>query len=348
MDSPPVPEAAPRSVSTTIKAILVVALLVVAAGIVATVARSTVASTDELPPLGGLALDPALARPEFTLIDQNGEEYDFAERTKGTLTFLFFGYTYCPDICPITMATLSGALDEMTGVPGRIVFVTTDPARDTPERLRQWLAPFGGRVTGLTGTLEQVEEAQRVAGTIVAIPEEPDAKGKYLVGHSSAVTVYTPDDLAHVQYGSGTTQLQWMDHIERILAEPEWNRADGLVVTDAVASPFVTGSAAAYLTIRNSGPADRLLGASTPVVAAAEIHATSGSTMQATGGIDIPSGSTVELEPGADHVMLTGILQTVEIGRPFELTLRFERHPPVKVSVTVVSYDELARRLGEK
>ena len=95
----------------------------------------------------------AVPRPEFTLTDVEGKPFDFATQTGGQLTFLFFGYTNCPDICPIQMATLTSALAEMPDVGAQIVFVTTDPARDDPERLRSWLTNFERPIVGLTGTL---------------------------------------------------------------------------------------------------------------------------------------------------------------------------------------------------
>src|SRR5215471_13869312 len=79
---------------------------------------------------GGL-VSPPLAKPRFTLVDTSGRPFDFAAATKGYVTLLFFGYTYCPDQCPMHMANLSAALKKLpAGTADRVklVFVTTDPA----------------------------------------------------------------------------------------------------------------------------------------------------------------------------------------------------------------------------
>ena len=98
------------------------------------------------------------------------------------------------------MNVLTAALSDLNRVGAKVVFVTTDPSRDTPERLDQWLSAFPVDVVGLTGTIDQLEAAQEAAGVTAAIAEAPDANGKYVVGHSSAMNVYTPDDLQHLRY----------------------------------------------------------------------------------------------------------------------------------------------------
>jgi protein SCO1 len=213
------------------------ALLLVVA-VVATVARGsdddaagaeTSASADG-DDWGGTLLDPAQARPDFTLTDTDGRPYDFAAETQGQLTLLFFGYTNCPDICPIQMAVLSGALDT-PGMPEPVVvFVTTDPQRDTPARLRDWLDRFDASYVGLTGTVEQIaaaESAARVAGSVRASEQGDGSEGgdDYEVGHAAQVIAYTPDDRAHLVYPSGVRQQDWTADLPRML--DEWGRGDG-------------------------------------------------------------------------------------------------------------------------
>jgi protein SCO1/2 len=165
------------------------------------------------------------AKPSFTLTDTSGHPYDFAARTKGKLTFLYFGYTHCPDVCPITLATLSGALADLSGVGANVVFVTTDPARDTPGRLRSWLDQYGSGFVGLTGTPAQLAAAQRSAGVTVASENTPDRNGNYTVGHAATVLVYTPDGIEHLAYPYGTTQGQWEHDIPAMLANGAWSRS---------------------------------------------------------------------------------------------------------------------------
>src|SRR5215468_5046226 len=88
---------------------------------------------------GGL-VTPPLPKPRFVLTDTSGSPYDFWNRTQGSITLLFFGYTYCPDQCPMHMANIGAALRKLpAGIADQVklVFVTTDPVRDTPSKLRQ-------------------------------------------------------------------------------------------------------------------------------------------------------------------------------------------------------------------
>lgn len=173
------------------------------------------------PTWSGRVLDPAPERPTTALVDTSGAPFDLRAATEGELTLVFFGYTSCPDICSIQMATLKQALDRLE-VPARVVFVTTDPERDTPERLREWLDSFDRSFIGATGTPEAVAAAQRDLGVTVAVADAASPDGGYTVGHSSAVYVITPDDLAHLAYPAGTRQENWVNDLPRIADEPAW------------------------------------------------------------------------------------------------------------------------------
>ena len=109
---------------------------------------------------------------------------------------LFFGFTYCPDICPTTLTTLAAALDDLqiVGVNTnslRIVFVTVDPLRDTPEQLKQYLSLFDANVTGLTGTPENIRATIKQFGIYAKKIDRGD--GEYLYDHSAAVFLYRGD-----------------------------------------------------------------------------------------------------------------------------------------------------------
>jgi protein SCO1/2 len=88
---------------------------------------------------------PGLPKPNFTLTDTNGNPYDLDGQTQGYLTALYFGYTNCPDVCPTHMANIAAALRQLPASVTshiKVLFVTTDPARDTPAVLRAWLNNF--------------------------------------------------------------------------------------------------------------------------------------------------------------------------------------------------------------
>ena len=112
---------------------------------------------------GGL-VTPPLQKPRFVLTDTSGAPFDFWNRTRGSVTLLFFGYTSCPDQCPMHMSNIGSALKKLPAdVADRVklVFVTTDPARDTSAVLRRWLDHFDKRFVGLTGTEAELAAVRR-------------------------------------------------------------------------------------------------------------------------------------------------------------------------------------------
>jgi protein SCO1/2 len=166
---------------------------------------------------GGAQVNPGdYPRAQFTLTDTNGQPYDFAAQTQGKLTLLFFGYTHCPDVCPVQMATLTAALQTPAMPNPTVVFVTTDPARDTPERLREWLDGYDADYVGLTGTLDQITEAE-IAARVPPSTIFDQASGDYEVGHAAQVIAYAPDDQAHVVYPSGVRRQDWLSDLPRMM-----------------------------------------------------------------------------------------------------------------------------------
>src|SRR5215475_8000729 len=115
----------------------------------------------------GGVVTPPLPKPGFVLTDTTGAPFDFRAKTSGYVTLLFFGYTNCPDQCPMHMANLGAALKKLpasTADQVKLVFVTTDPARDSPAAVRRWLDLFDRRFIGLTGTERAIEAVERAAG----------------------------------------------------------------------------------------------------------------------------------------------------------------------------------------
>jgi protein SCO1/2 len=161
----------------------------------------------------GARLAHALPRPSFTLTDTHGQPFDFQAKTKGTVTLLFFGYLNCPDVCPVHLTNIAAVLHaspyDLARVV-RVVFVTTDPARDTPEKLRAWLDNFDPSFIGLRGTPEQVSAIEKSLDVAPAVAAAPDSAGNYEVGHAAQVIAFTPDDSAHVVYPFGTRQADWV------------------------------------------------------------------------------------------------------------------------------------------
>jgi protein SCO1/2 len=176
----------------------------------------------QTPYRGGL-VTPPLPKPRFILTDTSGAPFDFWNRTRGSVTLLFFGYTYCPDQCPLHMANIGAALKKIPdGIADQIklVFVTTDPARDVPVVLRHWLDNFDHRFVGLTGTEANIERVELAAGIPLARKGGPLA-GNYAVSHANFVLAYTKDNLAHVIYPGGVSKDDWV-HDLPLLVKESW------------------------------------------------------------------------------------------------------------------------------
>jgi protein SCO1/2 len=173
------------------------------------------------PAFRGRVLAEAVARPDFTLLDTAGEPYDFPEETRGKTALLFFGYTHCPDVCPIHMGNIAAVLKDL-GVERRraveVVFVSTDPERDTPERIRSWLDRFDPAFVGLRGDRALVDSIQRSLGLPPSILEPRSADGSYAVGHAAQVLAFSPDGPARVVYPFGTRQADWAHDLPLLIS----------------------------------------------------------------------------------------------------------------------------------
>src|SRR5579862_4590185 len=161
---------------------------------------------------GGL-VSPPIPKPRFTLTDTSGTSFDFWAKTRGSVTLLFFGYTHCPDMCPLQMYMIAQALKNIPPKAAnqyKVVFVTTDPARDTPTVLRSWLDRFDKSFIGLTGSDAAIEAAQLAANISPAKKSAVRSDGAYEVGHAAFVLAFSKDDLAHVIYPVGVKEEDWL------------------------------------------------------------------------------------------------------------------------------------------
>jgi protein SCO1 len=155
--------------------------------------------------LHGALISPPPPKPNVTLTDTSGQPYDLAQQTQGFLTFVYFGYTHCPDVCPAQMARFGTAVKSLPADLQKnikVVFVTTDPDRDTPPVIRQWLDHFSTSFVGLTGSQQQIDQAEAAAG-IPTASKEDDGAGGYGVNHAAFVLAYTKDNRAHIVYPDG-------------------------------------------------------------------------------------------------------------------------------------------------
>ncbi|MDL0433520.1 SCO family protein [Marinobacter sp. TBZ242] len=133
-------------------------------------------------------LMPELA---FELTDTSGNTITASE-TNGEIRMLFFGFTSCPDVCPATLQKLARAVNDMPDnlqKDTRIVFVSVDPRRDTPDRIESYVDFFSERAIGLTGEEKALRELSKRYRTTFGY-DDPDAEGNYNVSHSGAVYVF--------------------------------------------------------------------------------------------------------------------------------------------------------------
>jgi cytochrome oxidase Cu insertion factor (SCO1/SenC/PrrC family) len=144
----------------------------------------------------------------FSLVDQNGERRSEAD-FRGRYMLVFFGFTNCPDVCPTTLAMISEAFNKLGAKADQIVpiFISIDPERDTPEILKSYLASFGPRFVGLTGTAAEVANVAQVYR--VYYQKAPLEGGGYTMNHSSII--YLMDKrgkfVAHYEIENGPDAL---------------------------------------------------------------------------------------------------------------------------------------------
>ena len=217
---PSISSIAPRPPRSRRGVIAAVALLACATLVAGCAGSSSSSGADASFP-GGVVLPNAVALPKLTLTDDQGQPLTLSSLQPHHVVLLYFGYTHCPDVCPTTMADLAVALRQAEPTVQqdvRVVFVSSDPARDTPSVLHDWLGNFvpspAPRFIGLTGNITTIDTAAKSVG----VPLEPPVKepnGQYEVDHGAQVLAFvngSADDLwlagtSPSDYGKGLTQL---------------------------------------------------------------------------------------------------------------------------------------------
>lgn len=154
-------------------------------------------------PTTATVLPTTSALPDVSLVDHDGREID-AGIFRGQWDLVFFGFTSCPDVCPITLKVLSDAQDALreegqSPLP-RIVLVSVDPERDTPERMATYMNAFGVDSLGITGELDEI---RKLTGSLGIFFEKRETESEvYTVDHSSVVLVIDPNGEFHSLFSS--------------------------------------------------------------------------------------------------------------------------------------------------
>ena len=185
--------------------VIAIVALVIAAALAGFTAWRYLAHTNEA------SLGKALVGGPFTLTDQNGKRVkntDFA----GHYMLVYFGYTFCPDVCPAELQVMSAALDGMGDKAKNVVpvFITIDPQRDSPEVLKQYISNFSPRFVALTGSDKEIASVAKEYRVYYAKAKGWEKAGdNYLMDHSSIVYLIGPDGkfVKHFTYTTDVVQF---------------------------------------------------------------------------------------------------------------------------------------------
>ncbi|MER5930267.1 SCO family protein [Streptomyces sp. NPDC002054] len=168
----------------------------------------------------GTVLDRPFPKPELVLTDTTGKPWNLREQTKGKLTLIYFGYTNCPDVCPLTMSNIAvarKALPKADQDKLQVVFVTTDPERDTPASLGSWLKAQDPSFIGLTGDFTTIQAAARSIG-IGIDPAKKEADGSVVSMHGAQVLAFSPKtDEGYVLYGEDTSADAYTKDLPKLI-----------------------------------------------------------------------------------------------------------------------------------
>ncbi len=178
---------------------LIIAAVAITAGIL--VAQALLKSKPQVDELAATRFPVARQLEPFSLVDHHGNTFDNAA-LREHWSFLFFGYTHCPDVCPTTLSVLNSVAGKLasSNAPVRFVLVTVDPQRDTPEQLARFVSYFNSDFIGVTGSDEDIGQLTRQLGIMhmqVANEANPD---NYLVDHSAGVLLIDPNGNYHAVF----------------------------------------------------------------------------------------------------------------------------------------------------
>jgi protein SCO1/2 len=166
----------------------------------------------------GSLIQEDYAAPDFSLPAAGGADFRLSEQ-RGDLVLIFFGYTYCPDVCPATLSSMK-QLHKALGRDAervRVVFVTVDPERDTPQKVAEYVQYFDPSFTGLSGSAEQLQPVWKDYGVYAQLNKlEPDDE-VYTVDHSSQVYLVDQDGNLRLTYSFGTPVENMLADIRYLL-----------------------------------------------------------------------------------------------------------------------------------
>lgn len=263
-------------------------------------------------PATAFVLPAPSALPDFSLLDQAGAPVT-ASTFRGHWNLVFFGFTHCPDICPATMQILAAArkalADEGHEPLPRIVLVSVDPQRDTPELMGRYVDYFGNGNLGVTGDLDELLTLTSALG--IYFEKQAGDGENYAVDHSAAVLVVNPDGAFHALF-SGPHLVENYVHdlpiiMDSFVAEP----LAPLVAKNVIVTRPMPGMkmSAGYLSLTNNTDTPiRVTRVTSPQFGAVELHESTVedgvARMRAIPELVVPAHGTATLERGGKHLML--------------------------------------------
>jgi protein SCO1/2 len=166
----------------------------------------------------GEELVPPSPAPDFTLNTPDGSEFRLS-RHRGQVVLLSFGYTFCPDVCPTTLVELSQVRARLGDAAKRVrvVFITLDPERDTPERLRLYTTAFDPTFIGLTGSGEQLAQVRKAYGVVAEKQVVAGTAAAYLIAHSAYTYVIDTEGQLRLLFPFGLSIEEMADDIKQLL-----------------------------------------------------------------------------------------------------------------------------------
>lgn len=153
----------------------------------------------------GAQFDPPAPVPDFELTADNGQPFRLSE-TNSDITLVYFGYTFCPDVCPLTMVDVRDALNQLDPAQHervQVLFISTDPERDTPEVLDRYLAAFDPDFIGLTDDFSKIQTVMKPFGAFAEKEKVADSAAGYLVSHTARLYLLNADHEILLTYSFG-------------------------------------------------------------------------------------------------------------------------------------------------
>ena len=286
-------------------------------------------------PTTATVLPVPMPLPAFTLLDQQGRAVDASVFT-GSWDLVFFGFTHCPDICPLTLQLLTEVRRRLADAGQeplpRIVLVSVDPERDTPAALASYMGYYGDDNLGLTGELEELRKLTEALG--IFFQQVPGDDGNYTVDHSAVVLLVDPQGRYVALFGAPHRMDGFVHDLPLMMTVAD-EPAPPLVIDDVVVTRPMPGRSmsAGYFTLTNNGDtAVAITSVQSPQFGSVEMHETllddGVARMRALDRIVVEAGTRLRFEPGGKHLML---MQPA--GSPQAVTLQFYSADTLLLSV---------------